>query len=141
MLIDENGQSSGDLKLDNRWVNDFERGKRDSFKFTKLQHLGAITKLHIWRKGILEDKWFVEHVIVKHHGKGTDHVFPVHRWVSDDKLMLPQYDSCLPQHDERLPDRKHELDQKRARYQFEPAAPGLPPQVCETLFTHKSIKC
>ena len=65
------------------WINDLERGQKDTFYFPELTDLDDIKEIEIWREGIFDDNWFVDCVTVINGDKKQ--YFPIHRWIPDDK--------------------------------------------------------
>ncbi len=62
-LIGESGDS-GELQLDRKTKNDFERGAKDSF-FFKLKPLGELSKLKVSQDGSgFKSAWFLDKVLI-----------------------------------------------------------------------------
>ena len=62
VIFDKDGRKTDPLILDKAWRNDFERGRTDVFKFTKIS-LGPITHIQLKKSG--SDDWFCETVFIK----------------------------------------------------------------------------
>lgn len=61
---------------------------------------------------------------------GTEHVFPVHRWIQAGRhYVIHEYDCCLPQDDEPQEQRRRELKEYCRIYQYEMHIDGGPVQV------------
>ena len=134
-FIDEQGNRSRDIKLDNIFKNDFERKKTDTFKIKGILNLGTIIELEVWRDtcGIFND-WYLQVLTVEIHnapnGQKKMHHFPVHRWISTTRHhFFLEFDSILPQYSRHEKDRAQELEDKRELYEFRELIPDFPPGV------------
>ncbi|XP_071945339.1 polyunsaturated fatty acid 5-lipoxygenase-like [Antedon mediterranea] len=132
VLVNTKGERSRDLNLDVFWRNDFEAGKTNKFPIKNLTHFGEINEIEVWRDGNKSlDKWFVEWIEVRVNHTRKVYIFPVHRWVTTNKLKLQQYDCVLPQYDKFQNQRKLELEKKKQLYEFTQKGEGLPCQIKE----------
>ncbi|XP_056021366.1 polyunsaturated fatty acid 5-lipoxygenase-like [Ostrea edulis] len=131
ILLDGSGKQTKPAVLNNRFKDDFERGKIDVFTFLDQTDIPEVTDIQLRRDeaGLFSD-WFVEKVEVTNQNSRKTSVFPILRWVpSGVDIYFRQYDTFLPQSDPRPDQRNLELEEKRKFYEYEEKTPGLPVQV------------
>ncbi|XP_041357698.1 allene oxide synthase-lipoxygenase protein-like [Gigantopelta aegis] len=133
ILHDDQGNTTGQITLDNFLRNDFERGRMDTFPVprSKLSALGKITKIEVWRDDVgFGSDWYVERIMVENKVTNYIFVFPIFRWIKPDyHYMIKHLDTSLPQEDDNSEQRKMELAEKKSLYQFEQKIPGMPAQI------------
>ncbi|GIY46113.1 allene oxide synthase-lipoxygenase protein [Caerostris darwini] len=78
------------------------------------------TQAEFWRDSFgLGHNWFLERIVVEDKTHGSEHIFPVHRWVKPERhYIIYEYDCCLPQEDEHQEQRRTELKEYRKLYQY-----------------------
>lgn len=84
-----------------------------------------------WRDSFgLGHHWFLEQIVVEDKTHGTEHIFPVHRWIHAGRhYVIYEYDCCLPQEDQHQEQRRKELTEYCRMYQYEMHIDGGPVQV------------
>ncbi|KAF2355694.1 PLAT/LH2 domain [Trinorchestia longiramus] len=133
-LEDNNGLKTGNIKLDNPFYDDLERGKLDTYHLPLPEGFGRVVRLYMRRdrKGML-DGWFCDYIIVqdprfahfKKHRKldknkllapGTvlcdddgvapkaEYYFPVHRWVNHTHQYVFEEFACCLPQDDPCSD-------------------------------------
>ncbi|XP_059162537.1 allene oxide synthase-lipoxygenase protein-like [Physella acuta] len=141
-LFDDRNNSTPPIDLSHTFVDDFERGKIDTFKLrgqdtAQLSRTSKITELElrIENCGVLSD-WYVDKVEVQNLETNETFLFPVFRWIRKGVVYRIQHlDTSLPQGQPKpVGDaRKAELRVTRSLYELDqklPAQfPGGPCQV------------
>ncbi|ESP02741.1 hypothetical protein LOTGIDRAFT_224684 [Lottia gigantea] len=134
ILHDENEQQSEEIKLDNKWSDDFESGKEDVFhvphKQSAMLH-GSISKIEFWRDddGIRSD-WFVNIISVKCCKSKEIYIFPVFKWIKAlQHYRIIHLDTSLPQLDEHWKQRQFEMEEIKDVYEYGQKQPGMPVQI------------
>lgn len=128
VLINEQGQRSREITLDNLLRDDFKTGASDTFAVRNLRDFGRIEKIEFWRDnaGVSPD-WFVMKIMVENVKTNEMSIFPVFRWIKANyHYKICHLDTILPQFDQHTEQRKMELDEKRKIYIGEQKGPGLP---------------
>lgn len=131
ILYDEKGQSTDTIKLGHAFKNDHERGATCTFSACSGNGFGYPLKIEFWRDSFgLGHHWFLEQIVVEDKTHGTQHIFPVHRWIHADRhYVIYEYDCCLPQDDEHQEQRRTELKEYCRMYQYVTNIEGGPAQV------------
>lgn len=132
ILYDTNGGSTGTLKLDNFFRNEFERGRTDTFTIeNNPTFLDEISSIELWRDDYgLADSWYVNSISAQCENSDDVYIFPIHRWIKENKhYIINRLDTSLPQFDENSVLRSDELREKRKIYELEEKQPGIPMQV------------
>lgn len=141
VLINEQGQRSREITLDNLLRDDFKTGASDTFAVRNLRDFGRIEKIEFWRDnaGVSPD-WFVMKIMVENVKTNEMSIFPVFRWIKANyHYKICHLDTILPQFDQHTEQRKMELDEKRKIYIGEQKGPGLPIMVSFGNFIRKRL--
>ncbi|KAK6172858.1 hypothetical protein SNE40_016432 [Patella caerulea] len=135
ILHGEAGDFTEEIILDRFLKNDFERGKKNTFRVPhskgEASTLGKIAKIELWRDvdGVSSD-WFVDKVLVENAVTRDIFIFPLFRWIKAGlHYMINHLDTSLPQFDEHHKQRKMELEDKQETYEYEQKSPCLPMQI------------
>ncbi|XP_077978009.1 allene oxide synthase-lipoxygenase protein-like [Glandiceps talaboti] len=133
VLHNDKHDRSRELQLDHTFKDDFERGKLNRFPIYNLANFGSVVKIELWQDGSgIKSDWYVDLIEILNPNSKQKSTFPVQRWITDQRLVLQEFDCSLPQYDPHPEQRHQELNKKRMLYQFVCKAEGLPPQVKET---------
>ena len=138
ILYDDLGQNSKTVQLDNRFRDDFERGRTDTFTFSDTIDLRYVVKIELWRdkKGLF-DEWFVDTIQVRNIRYSDTFIYPVYRWIKAfHHYNIYNFDTFLPQDDPFQEQREMELDDKRVVYVAKQKIPGLVAQVSFLVSIH-----
>lgn len=135
-LHDDYGHVTREVKLDNFFRNDFERGQTDSFGLKKLLKLENVYKIELWRDNAgLGADWYVDTVEVEDKISGNRYTFPIYRWIKADyHYHIHHLDTSLPQLDPQGYQRRMEVDDKKNAYEYIQRGPGLPAQVSRYVY-------
>ncbi|XP_067685656.1 polyunsaturated fatty acid 5-lipoxygenase-like [Haliotis asinina] len=133
---DEQGNSSDEIKLNQLFESNFDRGKKDVFELSKSKFAALtspVDRIEIWRDYTgLTSTWFLETVIIEDPDCNVQYTFPVFRWIRPSyKYVILQYDASLPQEDVNTEQREVELEETRRTYKLSTADTTLPIQVAQ----------
>ncbi|XP_046394318.1 polyunsaturated fatty acid 5-lipoxygenase-like [Ischnura elegans] len=120
-IVDDLGNVTPDVLLDNLLQNDHERGQTYSYPIWKLGEMkGKVHKVVVWRdEAGIGDHWFLDRVEVEDRRRNTRHVFPLQRWVKPHvRYTMYEHHSFLPQHEPQLEMRREELEEKRKTFEY-----------------------
>ena len=83
-LLDDTGQTTGEIRLSRFWHNDHERGQMDSFPLLAADvssEFGDLSKLELWRDSFgLGDSWYLDVITVENSVTRKMYHFPAQRW-------------------------------------------------------------
>lgn len=125
------GRKTEETLLDNFFKNDFEIGSVDTFIIESDVNIPTVERIEIWRDaaGILS-AWFVDWIEIKNEKTMQTFIFPVFRWIKEDRrFMITHLDTSLPQFDPYPDQRTLELMEKRKEYQLVVKVKNLMAQV------------
>ncbi|CAI9737996.1 allene oxide synthase-lipoxygenase protein-like isoform X2 [Octopus vulgaris] len=140
ILINEDGEKSYEIVLDNILRDDFKKGASDTFSVRNLRDFGRVEKIEFWRDnaGVSPD-WYVEKIMVENVKTNEMSIFPVFRWIKANyHYQIRHLDTILPQDDEQVEQRKMELEDKRKIYIASQKGPGFP-MMAESLPTDEQF--
>lgn len=131
---DEQGNASDEIKLNQFFEPNFDRGKKDVFQLAKSKFAtltSPVDRIEIWRDYTgLTSTWFLESVILEDPDYNVLYTFPVFRWIRPSyRYVIHQYDTSLPQDDVSSEQREVELEETRRAYKLSTADTTLPIQV------------
>ncbi|XP_046552014.1 allene oxide synthase-lipoxygenase protein-like [Haliotis rubra] len=135
---DEEGNSSDEVKLNQLFESNFDRGKKDVFELSKSKFAALtspVDRIEIWRDYTgLTSTWFLETVIIEDPDYNVEYTFPVFRWIRPSyRYVIHQYDTSLPQDDVNTEQREVELEETRRAYKLSTADTTLPIQRCSVV--------
>lgn len=132
IILHAKGLQTENFLLDKAWKDDFERNSLDQFTVESKTNLPEVERIELWRDATgIFSSWFVDYIEVTNLMTGITSMFPIMRWIRENKrYFINHIDTCLPQ-DEPFKDlRAIELKYIQQTYQLAVKLPGGPAQVC-----------